>query len=253
MLQVIKLSSFIAIALVVTGCANRAERSPFEGLDQLPPPKTQYAQREYPGPALNPVDDGTYVQLAATGFVFLRDNKHISGNGQFSGTVSEALPGRMVLTDSSAHTIVVLYRLPDSLSLPLSVGAQVGITFARDAEWVNGFSVEIQQNGRLLYAAARAFGSSPVVAVLSSKMYIRQKDNTPSGWVPVSVACGSTEVPVDGQGSATISMAGVNYRTQVLVSLLRATDALGAPGQEGLPYTLEYYTIATGKDMLKGK
>jgi hypothetical protein len=253
MVRCIKLSSFLAITLVATGCANNAERASFQGLDQLPPPKTEYAQRDYPGPALNPVDDGSTVQPSANGFVFLRNNKPISGNVQFSGKVTEVLPGKIVAMESSSVVTSLLYKLSDGLSLPFAVGDQIDVTFTHDKEWVNGFSIEVLQNGKLIYAAARAFGTSPLRAVLSSKMYIRQKDNTPSGFVPVLVGFGNKEVPIDDNGTAMLSMAGVDHRTRVLVSLLRANDNIDASGREGLPYTLEYYTIAATKYMPKGK
>ncbi len=253
MIPRINFSSLLAATLVVTGCANNADKTPFQGLDQLPPPKTEYAQRDYPGPTLNPVDDGSFVQPSNNSFVVLRNNKPISGNVQFSGKVTEVLPGKIVVMESSSEAISLLYKLSDGLSLPFAVGDQIYVTFTHDKEWVNGFSIEILQNGQLLYASGRAFGTSPVAVLLSSKMQIRQRDNTPAGLVPVLVGYGNQSVPVDDKGNATLTLAGVPYRTQVLVSMLREMDTTGRSGLEGLPYTLEYYVISGVVDASSGK
>lgn len=243
----------LAILLLATGCANNANRTSFQGLDQLPPPKTEYAQRDYPGPSLNPVDDGSFVHPSTNSFVFLRNNKPISGNVQFSGKVTEVLPGKIVVIESSSVATSLLYNLPDGLSLPFAIGDQVDITFTHDKEWVNGFSIEILQNGQLLYASGRVFGSFPVTVLLSTNIYFRQKENSPAGLVPVLVGYGNQSVPVDDKGTAALSVSGVTYRTQVLVSMLREMDTTGRSGLEGLPYTLEYYAVSGGVDAQPGK
>lgn len=246
------LISLIA-GIALSGCGSQAHKNAFQGLDQLPPPKTEFAVREYPGPALNPADDGAIVQAASCSFMFLRNGKVVSGNIMLNGTVAEVLPGKVLVKDSSDVVTSFVYILPDSMSLPLTTGDPVTIFFSRDAEWVNAFSIEILKNARPLYAGCRAFGTTPIKAVLASKMYIRQKENSPAGLVPVLVGYGGKEVPVDDKGAALLSIAGIDYRTQILVSLLREKDTVGSSGQEGLPYTLEYYAFPNSKDASPGK